>query len=91
MNTPIILISAATILVIASLFYLRSIAQREGVKQEKEHWMVFGVFAGMIAVSGFTKENLWLALIGLLLAVFGVVYHARVIIGLIKAPRKERG
>ncbi len=51
--------------------------------------MVFGVFAGMIAVSGITKENLWVSIISLLLAVFGVIYHARLIIEAVKTKRNE--
>ena len=85
------MITAATVLVIASLFYLRSIAQRAGVKQEREHWMVFGALAWGIAVSGVTTENLWVALIALLLAVVGVVYHARLIIESVKRQKQDRG
>jgi len=85
------MVTAATLLVIASLFYLRSIAQRAGVKQEREHWMVFGVLAGGIAVSGVTKENLGVSLIALLLAVVGVVYHARLVIESVKRQNQDRG
>jgi hypothetical protein len=87
--SSISIISASALIVVGSLFYLRVLARRAGFCPEKEHWMVFGVFAGMIAVSGATKENLWLSLIGLLLAVFGVVYHAWLFINAAKAKRYE--
>jgi len=89
MNTLPIIVSAVAIVVVAALFYLRRTAKRAGLHQEKEHWMVFGVFAGMIAVSGITKENLWVSIISLLLAVFGVIYHARLIIEAVKTKRNE--
>ena len=89
MSTISLIVTTAALVVIASLFYLRVVAGRAGLHQEKEHWMVFGVFAGMIAVSGAAKENLWVSLIGLLLAVFGVVYHARLFIEAAKAKRND--
>lgn len=89
MNTLSAIVSAVAIIVIAALFYLRRAAKRAGLHQEKEHWMVFGVFAGVIAVSGITKESIWVSLIALLLAVFGVIYHARLIIDGVKTKRNE--
>lgn len=80
----------ATFMVIASTFYLRGVARRVGLHQEKEHWMVFGVFAAVIAVGGATKENLWVLLIGLLLAVFGVVYHACCVVDGVKKMQNEK-
>lgn len=67
-------------LVVAALIYLRASARRHGVRLEKEHWMVFGVFSAMVALSGVIKDNHWVSLIGLLLAVAGVVYHARLVL-----------
>jgi di/tricarboxylate transporter len=88
--TPLpIVVSSVAIVVVAALFYLRRTAKRAGLHQEQEHWMVFGVFAGMIAVSGIIKENIWVSIISLLLAVFGVVYHARLIIAGVKTNRNE--
>jgi len=85
MFTTSIIVMIATLVVIVAMLYLRKVAARAGIRQQREHWMVFGVFAGMIAVSGVTKENLWMSLLGLLLAVFGVVHHARSVIDGVKA------
>src|SRR5687767_105050 len=89
MFSIVLVITSAALVVVSTLFYLRSIARRAGLQQEKEHWMVFGVFAGAFAVSGASKENVWVSLIGLLLAVFGVVYHARLVLSGVKVERGE--
>lgn len=82
-------ITCAALAVIAWHFRLRWVARRAGFGQPREHWTVFGVFAGAIAVSGATKANPWVSLIGLLLAVCGVAYQAWLIVGAASAARKE--
>lgn len=52
--------------------------------------MVFGVFAAMIAISGAMKENIGVSLIGLLLAVAGVVYHARLVVDAAKCGSNNK-
>ena len=78
--SPVLIITSATMLVIGALYYFRVVANRAGFREEKEHWMVFGVFAGLIAASGVSKDNVWVSLIGLLLAVAGIIYHARLVL-----------
>lgn len=72
-----VLLAIATSAVIGALFYLRVLATRAGLPQEKEAWMVFAVLAGMIAVTGVDKENVWVSLIGLVLAAVGIVHAHR--------------
>lgn len=88
-SAPYVLLAIATFAVIGAMFYLRTLATRAGLPQEKEHWMVFAVFSGMIAVSGVEKENVWVSLIGLLLAVSGIVYHASRFIAQVKVRRSR--
>lgn len=88
MNPMALTITSAALAVIGCLFRLRWVARRAGFGQAKEHWMVFGVFAGSIAVSGAIKANPWVSLIGLLLAICGVAYHARFITRAAKAAQK---
>jgi len=81
--------TCAALAVIAWYMRLRWVARRAGFGQAKEHWMVFGIFAGAIAVSGAIKANPWVSLIGLFLAVCGVAYHARLITRAAKAAQKD--
>ena len=73
------LVSILAFVAIAATAYARRNAARSGLKPDHEHWMVFGVFAATIAASGMRKQNVWVSLIALLLAVFGYVYITRVL------------
>ncbi len=82
-------LSLATLLVIGSLCYLRLAAKRAGLKPEKEHGMVLGAFAAVIAIAGATGGNRWVSLVGFLVAATGVVFYAHRVVESIKRLRKQ--
>jgi hypothetical protein len=89
MTVSSLIISLLTYCVVASLIYLRGVAARSGLKQEKENWMVFGLTPVIIAGIGISKENAWASLLSLMTAIVGLVYHARLFIGDAKPTDKN--
>lgn len=71
------LLSGATFVAVALLVYLCIAARRSGLKQKQEYWMVFGLVPVIIAGDGITRQNQWVSVIALLLAIVGLAFHAR--------------
>lgn len=62
--------------VVIALIYLRRVAAKAGLKQEGEHWNVFGLLPIAVAGLGIKNGNVWVSLIALVTAIAGLVLHA---------------
>lgn len=82
-------LTTATLALLAVQLRRPTDAHRTASRQRKEHWMVFGVLAGGIAVSGALRENPSVSLAGFLLAVSGLLYRVPSVVDGMKAKRDE--